>query len=159
MKRLLALFFILGFGTYLMVNGSSQAATSWPTPSTSPAPFVGVTARPTAVPPLPQISLCLQDFDVTTHAAINPIVCGQNLITAAGNIAASGVSMSSDNIPIGPFPTTVTLVVNGVKFNNVPVNATTGLIGYATLPGIQQLEIIIPPTASYQGTSGYAITR
>ena len=142
-----------------VVRGHAQSF-SWPTPSSSPSPFVGVTSRPTAVAtPGAQVSLCFEDFNPTTYTILNPVVCGQNLTTAAGNVVATGISLSNSGAPVGPWPSTVTLVVNGVKYTSVPVNQTNGIIGYALIPGVQLLEVIVPSAATYVGTSANVITH
>jgi hypothetical protein len=156
-KRLVACIFMLGLALW-GIRASAQSY-SWPTPASTPSPFVGIVTRPTPAPALPQLYLCYEDFNPSTFAALNPVECGSQFTTAAGNIIGTGVSFSTASQPSGTFPTTVNLVVNGIQYTNVPVNAATGMIGYAIVPGVQQLQIYILSTATYQGVSTNVTTH
>jgi len=79
----------------------------------------------------------------------------------SGDAVNLGLSVgSTTNIPQGPWPATVTLVVQGANkevYSGVPVNQTTGWIGWATITG--QLTISVAGTASYSGTSQTVTTH
>ena len=131
---------------------------SWPTPVSTPSPFVGVTPRPTPVPPLPQYFLCFQDWS-PTFTLVTPVQCGQGLTLAAGDIVFTGISAGQASTPVGPWPATITLVVNGVKYTSVTVNQTNGMVGSALIVGVQQLEVILPGTGTYQGSSAFVTSH
>ena len=143
MKKLivLAILALLFYGTFV-----AQSAPFWPTPTSSPSPFVGVTPLPTPAPALSQLQICFQDN-------VAPIVCGQNLLISAGDVVATGLSNGPpvNGATQGPWPSTVILTVNGVKYSAVPVSQTNGLIGFATIPGVQALTISVQTVAPYLG--------
>lgn len=120
---------------------------SWSTPVASPSPFVGISVQPTPVPDLPFAMLCLQDN-------AGPVICGKDLVIAAGDTLSVGVSNgapSSTGMPQGPWPATVTLVVNGVAFTGLAVNPSNGLIVQRIIPGSQSLTIQLQGTSAYVG--------
>lgn len=139
------------FMTLVLLLATKAAAVAqtakWTTPVSSPSPFVGVTAKPTPIAAMPQAVLCFQD-------AALPIVCGQDLTMTAGNTLSIGISNGApDPItgPKGPWPATVTLNVNGVKFSGLPVDQTNGLVVQRQIVGVQSLTIQLVGTPQYLG--------
>lgn len=131
------------------------AAFSWPTPTSTPSPFVGVTAIATPIPgpPLYPLQMCFQDN-------AGSVQCGlATTLVKAGDVVSTGISAGPPvaGVPQGPFPSTVNLTVNGVTYSNVPVGAN-GLIGAALLNGFQILTISVGPTANLLGASGQVQT-
>lgn len=131
----------------LLAVSATPTPFMWATPTSAPTTFVGVTPQPTPAPVLPQAVLCFQDNG-------GPVVCGTDVTINAGDVISIGVSNgppTSNGMPKGPWPGTITLQVNGVTFAGLAVNQTNGLIVQRVLPGIQSLTVALVGTNSYLG--------
>ena len=136
----------------LLGLATSLHAYTWPTPASGPSAFVGVTVMPTPAPTPVQGQLCFEELAPVTYSLVQPVTCGQNMTVSAGDVVCTGMSVGppqASGQPSGTMPATVQLNVNSTAYKNVPVNASTGLIGCDLIAGTQIIYVQLIGQATF----------